>query len=125
MRSRVIKTVRVYVTVSAVLLAYYFFVRASGFGVPCLIKKLTHHNCPGCGNSRAVMALAHFDVRSAVRFNAFIFAEALYAVYVCAYITYRYIKTGRYELVVRPGVLNIIFLAALLIWWVVRNILGV
>lgn len=36
----------------------------------CLLHSCTGLNCPGCGTTRALRALAHGDVATALRFNA-------------------------------------------------------
>lgn len=123
MKKRIYKALAVYSAVCLVLLLYYIFVTATGLGIPCIIKKITHHDCPGCGNSRALIALAHFDIKAAAGYNLFVFAELLYVLYVCGYVTVRYIKTGRYEAVVKPAAVNIAFLIMLLVWWVARNLI--
>lgn len=37
----------------------------------CLFNKLTGFYCPGCGLTRAMHALVHFDLLRAIRMNAF------------------------------------------------------
>lgn len=36
---------------------------------PCKFYTLLGWYCPGCGNTRSVLALVHGDIRSALRFN--------------------------------------------------------
>ena len=37
----------------------------------CVFNKLTGFYCPGCGLTRAMHALVHFDLPRAIRMNAF------------------------------------------------------
>jgi hypothetical protein len=37
--------------------------------VPCMFARLTHHPCPGCGSTRAVIALLHGDVHGVLANN--------------------------------------------------------
>ncbi|MFC5463484.1 DUF2752 domain-containing protein [Lederbergia graminis] len=47
--------------------------------IPCIFKKITGLNCPGCGMTRAALALLDGDVYQAFRWNmlAFIIAPLL------------------------------------------------
>jgi hypothetical protein len=36
---------------------------------PCLIKSFTGHACPGCGMTRAIIALWHLDIGQAMSFH--------------------------------------------------------
>ena len=123
MKERVLKAAAAYAIVAAVLLGYYIFVRLTGLGIPCVFHKLTGLDCPGCGNSRALIALSHFKVKSAAKHNLFIFPELLFVGYTALYVTIGYIKTGSYKAMLRPAWLAWGFLALLVIWGVVRNII--
>src|SRR4051794_24681088 len=41
-----------------------------GFYPRCLIFATTHWLCPGCGSTRALHELLHFNVQGAVHYNA-------------------------------------------------------
>ena len=44
-------------------------VRVTGRGIPCLFHAVTGLDCPGCGATRMLLALAAFDFRGAFRAN--------------------------------------------------------
>lgn len=46
------------------------FLLSSG-AVPCGFASVFHAPCPGCGSTRAMLALVAFDLQSVVRFNPF------------------------------------------------------
>ena len=125
MKQRIKKTVIIYALVTGVLLAYYVFVRLTGIGIPCIVHKITGLSCPGCGNSRALMALMHLDFKAAAGYNIFIYPELLFVGYLLICVTLKYIRTGKFSLRTPLEWLWIVFLAALIIWMIVRNIIGI
>ena len=40
-----------------------------GGGIPCIWRSITGYPCPGCGLTRSLASMSHFDIVSAVRFN--------------------------------------------------------
>jgi len=44
--------------------------------LPCLFHQMTGLYCPGCGLTRAMHALVHFDLQRAIRMNAFFILSA-------------------------------------------------
>lgn len=51
---------------------YFIWLRNTGVGIPCLFHLFTGKLCPGCGISRAVVALSHGQILLALRCNAMI-----------------------------------------------------
>lgn len=47
-----------------------------GIHIPCLFKEVTGHDCPGCGITRATLALLDGDIYQAFRYNMIIFILA-------------------------------------------------
>ncbi|MBC7902537.1 MAG: DUF2752 domain-containing protein [Gemmatimonadaceae bacterium] len=60
----------------AVLSLLYFFYQPveNSFHPKCILHSLTGLHCPGCGSQRAVHALLHGEVKSALGFNALMIA---------------------------------------------------
>ena len=55
---------------AAALFYLYRTEEGAGAGIPCVFHLLTGWYCPGCGASRALRALLHFDLGQALRYNA-------------------------------------------------------
>jgi len=67
---------------------------AVGLGLPCMFHLVTGLWCPGCGATRALVALEHGDLHSAVRNNALLFLLAPILAAKLGIDLFRYIKNG-------------------------------
>lgn len=59
-----------FVVVCALAFIYFFNPSTHGFYPRCLFHQLTGLNCPGCGSTRALYALLHGEIQTALRDNA-------------------------------------------------------
>ena len=67
----------------------------TGYGIPCIFHLVTRLYCPGCGITRACIAILHGDFREAFRLNA-LSLTLLPALMLYLLIRgYRYIKNGK------------------------------
>lgn len=92
----------------------------------CLFHTVTGLQCPGCGFSRAMHALLHGHPAQALAYNYFMVLSVPYALVVllasyCPALPVvrrcqRYIlgRTAAY-----------VYIALFIVWWIVRNVLGV
>lgn len=106
-------------------LAYALVVSLLGFGIPCIFRLVTGFRCPGCGITHAALCFLKLDIVGAVRANAFIIPIVLFVGWVLGYSTVRYIKKGFMRLDSGSRIADIGFLILLLVWWVVRNVIGI
>ena len=119
------------VAIVAAGIFYYFFDPATSVLAPkCIMKEITGYQCPGCGFQRAAHAFLHGRVIEAVSYNLF-FIIAIPYILVLMYSTLMMhgehpsrltvklfdFATSRYTLYA--------YIAIYLIWWVVRNLLGI
>lgn len=88
----------------------------------CLWKTVTGTDCPGCGSQRMAHALMHGDFFGAWHANAF----ALCSLPPIAFMLWLEIHRSRhprlYAALHRPLFIRLL-LAAILIWWILRNLL--
>ena len=104
-------------------IAIFYVLAFSGIGIPCLFYKITGLLCPGCGNSRAAIALLQLDLRKALKWNLLFPLEFFYIAWVYCCCCRRYIKEGQFAY--RPPCLvwDLSVLIAVLLWWVIRNLI--
>jgi hypothetical protein len=60
------------VGLGGVVVLYFFNPSTHGFYPVCQFHKLTGLNCPGCGATRALYALSHGEVMTALRDNVLV-----------------------------------------------------
>ncbi len=93
----------------------------SGAFPQCFFLSLTGYKCPGCGIQRAVHALLHGDVAGAFRYNAFLMV-AIPWIALCLFAESRRTRNPRLYARLNSELLMWLLLAAVLIWWILRNI---
>ena len=94
-----------------------------GIGLSCPIRQVTGLQCPGCGNSRAALALLRFDFAASFQYNPLFMAQAGYILWVYVISCIRYVR-GKRPLYEPPlPWMDIVLLVVFLGWGILRNIL--
>lgn len=114
------------VLVLAVLLFFGFFYYAldpstSGAFPQCGFLSLTGYKCAGCGSQRAVHALLHGDVVGAFKYNALLLIAIPWITF-CLFLELRRTHYPRLYARLNPELLMLLFLALVIMWWILRNI---
>jgi len=75
----------------------YFFVdaREGDFFPHCPFHSLTGLYCPGCGSQRALSALLHLDLASAIKHNVLMVASLPFILYSAIVLVHNAISNGR------------------------------
>ena len=116
------------ILISAVTLcvgcAYALFCRLTGLGIPCLFHLATGLNCPGCGVSRMLLSLLRLDFAAAFHYNAVLFCLlpvllGLFGLWIYQYVRWGGDRSGRVS-----RALTWALVVILLLWGVVRNLIG-
>ena len=94
-----------------------------GVGIPCIFHVITGLDCPGCGNTRAVLSLIQLNFSEMLKYNLLFPLEAGYLLWVYFWAARKCLKTGRFSYESPLPILDRIFLILLVLWWVLRNIL--
>ena len=93
----------------------------SGLFPRCTFLSLTGYKCPGCGTQRAIHALLHGDVAGAFKYNALLLV-AIPWIALCLYAESRRLRNPRLYARLNAPLLIWLFLAMVLVWWLLRNI---
>ncbi|MBR5296124.1 MAG: DUF2752 domain-containing protein [Clostridia bacterium] len=101
------------------------FLVTKGFKILCPFSQLTGLLCPGCGNTRATLALLRLDWKEALHFNLLYPLEMLYLFRIYILCSKNFIENGKFRYHTRPDWIDITCLFAILIWTVARNILAI
>lgn len=95
MKERLFRVIRRYGVLLGVGVAYFVFVTVTRIGIPCPFRLITGLQCPGCGVSRMMLALARLDLVSAFAYNPVVLLTAPILLYCLIRSDIDYIRTGR------------------------------
>lgn len=105
----------------AAAVTVFYILAQQGIAIPCLFNKFTGLLCPGCGNSRAAIALLRWDFSAAFWYNPMFPLEFFYLAWVLLHCARAYLKGKPFGYKPPFPVLDICILILLLFWWVIRN----
>lgn len=114
----------IYAGGAAALIAIFYLLAQNGIGIGCLFQKVTGLQCPGCGNSRAAIALMQLDFSAALGYNLLFPLEYGYILWVLYHSSVSYVKTGRFSYQMKWIWLDASVLALVFLWGIVRNMIG-
>lgn len=124
MRQRLIRCIWISAAILVGGCAYALFCRRTGWGIPCPFHAVTGLNCPGCGVSRMLLSLLRLDFRAAFRHNAVLLCMLPLLLALIGFWIYRYIRFGTRSFGKRLQALELILVVILVVWGVVRNVIG-
>ena len=113
------------IVAAAIIAAAIYFTfdpeQPGSFFPRCMFLTITGYKCPGCGSQRAIHALLHADIATALKHNAalLIFIPAIAAYAVAEW--QRKAWPGFYATITRPAIVGAIF-TLIVAWWVLRNV---
>lgn len=125
-KQRLRKLLRTGVVLLGVGLAYAWFVRQTGLAIPCPVRLITGHNCPGCGVTRMCLALLRGDLSAAYAVNRGLFLVLPALAVLLGVVLYRYVRADRTKGLSRTVEhwLSWVLLVYLLGWGILRNVLS-
>ena len=101
----------------------FYILALAGIGIPCLFYKYTGLLCPGCGNSRAALALLRLDLLGALNYNLLFPLEFFYIAWVYVHCCRSYLRGKPFSYKPPYPVIDTAFLILVLLWWIIRNII--
>lgn len=107
------------------LLAYAVFYAITGIAIPCIFHEITGFRCPGCGISTFSVLALKMKWKEAIFKNLMAPFIYIYMLWVLFDFCKRYINTGKNAMMPQPEILNWIFLTAMAVWSIIRNIVGI
>ena len=106
----------------AVIGIVYSIMRCGG-GISCPIHSITGLLCPGCGNTRAALALLRLDVAASLRYNILFPLEIFYIGWVLLHCCRSYLRSGRFFYRAPCMWLDVAILIVVVAWGILRNLL--
>ena len=106
--------------IAAGVAAYYGLARL-GLAIPCVFYQITGLLCPGCGNTRAALALLRLDVPAAFAYNPLFLVEFFYLAWIIFHCSRAFLKGKPFYYKPPLPILDIGILILILSWWIIRN----
>ena len=87
----------------------------------CPVYLTTHWLCPGCGSTRALHALLHLDLASALHYNALFTVLAPFICLWLGFCCYRVMRYDRFPNVAIPRAVTACLIVTVVLFTVARN----
>ncbi len=102
---------------------YYGVIRYTSLGIPCLFYQFFHIRCPGCGITRMLCQMSCFHWKQAMRSNYFLFftGPLLFLMLLRELRETQKVETRKRIW----NTIEIMYVVALILWMIVRNILKI
>jgi hypothetical protein len=122
-----IRKVLIVGVIAAGAVVLYFFDPEKTIWLPkCPFHLLTGYQCPSCGTQRSIFHLLHFDLYTALHYNFFAIISIPYAITLVVATWFN--PKGKLDNIKRFCYSNITiytYVILVVLWWVVRNVVGV
>ena len=102
-------------------LVYRFPPTEYSFYPRCPIYLTTHWLCPGCGSTRALHSLLHFDIQAALHYNALFTLLFPFACLWLGFICYRTMRYDQFPKLAFPRSVAACLIVTVLLFTVARN----
>ena len=115
------KVILCLIGLSCLIVLYHFFDPSHSTAAPkCPFWLLTGYKCPGCGSQRALHAFLNGHLWEGIQYNYLMVPLLLYALLIVVLP-----RSSKLHGWLTSATACILLAAVLVLWWVVRNLLGV
>jgi hypothetical protein len=121
MKQRTMTGIAVAAILGGMAIVYQFPPADYSFYPRCPIYLATHWLCPGCGSTRALHSLLHFDVQSALHYNALFTLLFPLACVWFGFLCYRAMRYDQFPKVAFPRSVAACLIVSVVLFTVVRN----
>ena len=121
MKPRIFTGMALAALVGGLAVVYSFSPAEYSFYPRCPVYFTTHWLCPGCGSTRALHALLHLDLRSALHYNALFTLLAPVLCLWLGFICYRTMRYDQFPNLAIPRSVAACLIATVILFTVVRN----
>ena len=121
-KERILKVIFFLIIGILIIIGYYFINKYLHLYIPCMINKITHLYCPGCGTTRMLFALLKGHIYEAFMYNQFVFILLPFILLYILYKIYCYIEDKKAIILKKiPNWCYIILLIVTISWGIIRN----
>ena len=121
MKHRTITGIAMAAVLGGLAVIYSFPPTEYSFYPRCPIYLTTHWLCPGCGSTRALHSLLHFDIQSALHYNALFTLLFPFACLWLGFICYRTMRYDQFPKLAFPRSVAACLIVTVLLFTVARN----
>jgi hypothetical protein len=114
-------------TIGAVIFifAIYFLCSYIGIHYTCPVLAITGLNCPGCGNTRAVLSILNFNIIESFTYNYIYPVEFFYILWVYFFSAKNYVLNEDFRYKAPLRYFDVVALIIVMMWFPIRNFLGI
>jgi hypothetical protein len=121
MKKRTITGIAMAALLGGLTVVYQFPPSEYSFYPRCPIYLAIHWLCPGCGSTRALHALLHLELRSALHYNALFTLLVPFACLWLAFIGYRTMRYDQFPNLAIPRSAMLCLIATVVLFTIARN----
>lgn len=123
MKPRTFTVIAIAALLAGLAVVYRFSPTEYSFYPRCPVYLATHWLCPGCGATRALHALLHFNVQSALHYNALFTLLFPFACLWLGFSGYRTMRYDQFPNLAFPRGVTACLIATVVLFTVARNTL--
>jgi hypothetical protein len=121
MKPRIFTGIAIATLAGGLAVVYWFSPTEYSFFPRCPVYFITNWLCPGCGSTRALHALLHLELRSALHYNALFTLLAPFACLWLGFIGYRTMRYDQFPNLAIPRSAAVCLIVTVVLFTIARN----